>query len=253
MLNFITRKIYFKKFNAKQKYILELLVDSFRMDFIASVILFSVLIFPCITAVATLLTGILYGNLSIDDILAGIFFTILSLALILFFLVRFKYEVECLKFHIRLNLYSSYLYKGNALSKEDFDVIKEENKSLYNAITEFKASGYCYGICFEILKALKKGKILFVAIKDLDAKRKKDYTMHVLYVNNDWCYDTYSQKQHPLDYALNHFYAIEYTSFSYDDIKEKNYHEFRKENSAALKIWCEENDCYEEWSDFSQK
>ena len=229
---------------------LELLVDSFRMDLIASFILFSVLIFPCITTVSLLLTEIFYSNLSIDNIIAGAVFVILSLTLLIIFLTFFKDEVINLKLGMRYKLYSSYLTKGNALAKEDFEVIKEENESLYKVITEFKSNGYCYGICFELLKALKKGKILFVAIKDLDDKRKKEYTMHVLYVNNDWCYDTYSMKQHPLDYALDHFYAKEYASFSYDDIKEKDYHEFRKENSPALKLWCEQNDCYEEWSNF---
>lgn len=249
MLNFITRKIYFIGLTKEDKHIAELLIDSFKMDFVSFLILLLVLFFPFVTALSTLLVSIFFTNLSIDNIIVGAIFVILSLFLIIFFFIKFKDEIANLKVGMQHKLYSSYLFKGNALSKKDFEEIKIKKEILYEFITEFKAQGYCYSICFDLLKILKKGKILFVAINDVDDKKANKYTMHVLYVNNDWCYDTYSQKQHPLAYALDHFYAKKYTSFSYDDIKEKSYDEFREEQSPALKVWCEQNDCFENWSD----
>lgn len=71
--------------------------------------------------------------------------------------------------------------------------------------------------------------------------------MHVLYVFDGWCYDTYSEMQYPLEEVLERSKAKIYKSFSYKDIQGKTYYEFKEENLAELQKWCEENDCYQKW------
>ena len=71
--------------------------------------------------------------------------------------------------------------------------------------------------------------------------------MHVLYVIDGWCYDTYSEMQYPLEEVLERSKAKIYKSFSYKDIQGKTYYEFKEENLAELQKWCEENDCYQKW------
>ncbi|MBO5412963.1 MAG: hypothetical protein J6A29_01425 [Clostridia bacterium] len=134
--------------------------------------------------------------------------------------------------------------KGNAISKEDFDTISKDNKLLYKYIVQQQCRGKCYNICFELLKCLKKGIIQFVAIKSVgDDEAKNYYTMHVLYVNNDWCFDTYSGRQYPLEEVLKRCKGKICTTFSYEDVEGKTYEEFMEEHDSALEKWCEENDC----------
>ena len=90
----------------------------------------------------------------------------------------------------------------------------------------------------------------FVAVKSLSGDLEdssNEYTMHVLYVNNNWCFNTYSQTQHPLEDVMKRCKAIPYKSFNYEDVAGKSYEQFRNEHYLALKKWCEENDCYQEW------
>ena len=116
-----------------------------------------------------------------------------------------------------LKLYLNHLLKGNALEIEDFETLKRDQKPLYDVIIDFRSSGFCYHVCFEILKTLKKGTFWFVAIKwnSENEEITKPYTMHALYENNNWCYDSYSMTQHPFDFALDHFGAKKYLSFSF--------------------------------------
>ena len=72
----------------------------------------------------------------------------------------------------------------------------------------------------------------------------KAHTMHVLYVNNGWCFDTFTQRQYPLEKVVQGLKAKAYISFTYEDIEGKTYEEFMEEQTPALLKWCEENDCF---------
>lgn len=138
--------------------------------------------------------------------------------------------------------------KGKAVSKEEYKSIKINNSLLYDFISNQKCQGYCYSICFEILKILKKGSIEFVAIKrafdvndrDFDGKH---FTIHVLYINNGWAFDTYSARQYPIDKIHDIFNAKIYKTFNFSEIKDKNYKDFRSEVEPDLIEWCKTNGC----------
>lgn len=141
-----------------------------------------------------------------------------------------------------------YAQKGNALSKQDFKKIEKENKDLYECITSCLCHGHCYAICFDILKILKTGNMKFLAVKKLAIEDGKEtYTMHVLYEKNGWVFDTYNQRQYPVEKALTLHQGIVYKDFSYEDIKALTHQEFRDKTYDEFVKWCEEHDCYQKW------
>lgn len=144
--------------------------------------------------------------------------------------------------------------KGKAICKNDLKIINQANEKLYSLIATQMCRGYCYAICFEICKALKKGCIEFLAIKkfsphDDEEDDGKDFTMHVLYVNNGWAFDTYSSLQYPIEKLHEIYKAKIYKSFSFDEISNKSYEEFREEQEPELAKWSIDNDCSMFWKD----
>lgn len=143
--------------------------------------------------------------------------------------------------------------KGKALSNKDFEIIKSNNDTLYDFISTQKCRGYCYSVCFDILKVLKKGCIEFIAVKkfamDKDDENDdgRNFTMHVLYINNGWAFDTYSQCQYSIEELHNIYKAKIYKTFNFDEIKDKSYEDFRTENEPELAEWCINNDCSQFW------
>ena len=144
--------------------------------------------------------------------------------------------------------------KGKALSKNDLKIIEEANENLYALIEMQLCRGYCYSVCFEICKTLKKGSIEFLAIKRFfpsnDEKDDgKDFTMHVLYVNNGWAFDTYSLRQYPIEKLHEIYKAKIYKTFSFEQIGSKSYEEFREEQEPELAKWSMDNDCSMFWKE----
>lgn len=145
--------------------------------------------------------------------------------------------------------------KGRALSRKDFETIKNKNNKLYEFVSSSNCRGYCYSICFEMLKVLKKGCIEFIAVKKFSTQKDdedddgRDFTMHVLYVNNGWAFDTYSQRQYPIEELHQIYKAITYRSFNYDEIENKSYDDFKSENEPQLAEWCNSNDCSQFWKE----
>ena len=160
---------------------------------------------------------------------------------------KFDDELGIFLENIFQKLYSRYITYGKAISETDLSTIKEKNENLHLYITKYKAQTHCYPVCFLILKALQKGNFLFIAVKNFEYQKVDNnnfYTMHALYVHDDWCYDTISGIQHPLDMILKHFQGKEYMYISYDDVKDLTYDEFREKYADGLNLWCKENDCY---------
>lgn len=156
--------------------------------------------------------------------------------------LKIKYYSKVQNFYTQMAMWlyvHRYVLRGKAISREDFKQIRKQNKSLYEFMVNLQTNSYCYSICFDILDCLAKGEILFVAIrissKSSNYKYNNNYTMHVLYVFDDWCYDTYSEMQYPLEEVLKRSKAKVYKSFSYKDIQGKTYYEFRKEHLEELR------------------
>lgn len=251
MLNFLIRKIYFKGLDKESKYLAELTLESFKSTLLANTLLILFFTLPFATATTLFITNI--KNLSLLNIIVVVIISLISFVFIFIFIVTFINEILQFRKSIIIKLYAQKLKRGNALTSDDFNILKEENEPLFNSITNFECSGFCYAVSFQLLKALKKGTFWFIAIKwnDTINANPYPYTMHALYEYDNWCYDPYSMQQHQFDFALDHFGAKKYLCFSYEDIKDMSYHEFREKTANELKVWCEANDCYEEWSDFS--
>lgn len=248
MVKFILRKTVFKKYDKEtQDHLLPLLTKKY------TTIWFCGFMFHLLFFIAPFI--LLYFSVngkeldSVYNIVLGISIS-LYVCLLSFFYGFFHTEI--MKFCTETlpdRLYNRiYAQRGKAISKEDFKKIKEKYDTLYQCITSCLCHGYCYSICFAILKTLKKGKIKFIAIKELTGSNCP-YTMHVLYENNGWIFDTYNQRQYPVEKALILHKAIIYKDFSYEDIKGLSYEEFRDKNYEELAKWCTKHDCYQYWKE----
>lgn len=140
--------------------------------------------------------------------------------------------------------------KGDALSKSDFEIIKRSNPTLYDSISSQGCLGHCYITSYELLETLQKGEIEFVAIRKatpiLDDEEIHDgraFKIHVLYLNNGWAFDTYSRRQYPIEKLHQIFNAKVYKSFDFNDICNKSFNDFGKEQDFGISKWCNDNDC----------
>ena len=181
MLNFIVRKIYFKGISPENKYTAELILESKKANFIANILAALVFVIPFAAALTFFVSNL--GFLDVASIISQAFLLLFAFVFILLFIKKFIYEIMIFTKAMSLKLYLNHLLKGNALEIEDFETLKHDKKTIYDAIIDFKSSGYCYHVCFEILKTLKKGTFWFVAIKwnSENEEVTKPYTMHALY------------------------------------------------------------------------
>lgn len=162
-------------------------------------------------------------------------------------------------FKIALNVFSELLEKriyfllcttkGKAICKKDLKIIKQVNEKLYEIIENRMCRGYCYSFCFFICKVLKKGSLEFIAIKRFTPYSDKesdgkDYTMHVLYVNNGWAFDAFSSRQYPIEKLHEIYKAKIYRTFSFEEISSKSYEEFIEEQDSELTKWATDNNCF---------
>lgn len=138
--------------------------------------------------------------------------------------------------------------RGEAITEEDFKLLKKRHDLMYYVIVEQECRGRCYASCFNLCKSLKKGQIEILAVRELyykneDISQLPKYTMHVIFKNNGWIFDTYSVRQ----YKKEDFYKIEEAkhccSYRYEEIKEKSYMQFVVENVEKLQKWAKKNDC----------
>lgn len=257
MVKFILRKTAFRQFDKKtQDHILPFLTKKYTtMWFCYFMFHFLVFIAPML-----LLWFSVKGKEfdSIYNIVLGVAIGIYGLILLTSYGYFHSEIIDFCNYTLADKLYNRlYAQRGKAISKEDFIKIKNENKELYDSITSSKCHGYCYATCFNLLRTLKTGNIKFMAVKLVSTGNEtKNYTMHVVYEKNGWVFDTYNQRQYPVEKDIALHNAIVYKNFSYDDIIFSSYDkfimllsygEFRDKNYDELAKWCKEHDCYQEW------
>ena len=248
MFEFILRRTTFKNLRKESLSTVMLLKSKIKLRLISYCLVYLFGIIPIVLIIALLSTS---------EYTIAYFVLLFTYSLFAsYFVVNFDESIKLFINAIFINMYwSRYILKGNAISMQDFEIIEKENEEMYNCIMLQQVHGFCYSVCFNILKCLKKGTIFFIAIRDVKFKNEdenedsNEYTMHVLYVNNNWCYDTYTERQYPLEYVMKQLKTKNYATFSYEDVAEKTYDEFRKEQYPALKEWCYANDCSEKWLD----
>ena len=245
MFEFFLRKTVMKKLSKEDQDVWLLKKDGFKMQYFAYVLIFLLVGLPFSEWIAVLIIG----EYTLTNLIIQCIIILVYIIFVLHFIHMFNEQIEIFTALIMNKLFfGRYVVKGGAISKDEFDVLKKENENLYNQIRYGAVQGTCYSTCFKILQCLKRGQLHFVAIKKIgDDTIKNYYTMHVLYVWNDWCFDTYSARQYPLEKVMTHFRGKLYTTFSYQDIEGKTYQEFKEENYAALEKWCQENDCNQVW------
>ena len=152
--------------------------------------------------------------------------------------------------------FNKYTKQGRALSKEDFKLLYEVCDKLPVSMEHHICVGCCYSVAYELLKALKKGEIKLIAMKNLRYKdgsivsddKIHTYTMHALYVNNGWCFDSYSIRQYPLGWFMGVCGGKEYRTISYGDIRDTEYEDFMRIMEPCAKEWADRNDCHVDFS-----
>lgn len=250
MFELLLRKIVFKNLTREEQEIALLLKEKYRMYLIAETLISFIILTPYYIFV-TISLYLLYSANSMlkDNILLYLSIFLCCISYVLLVRIKFKENIFILRHKIATALYVRfYVTKGEAISKKDFKMIKEQDNRLYYLIMKQETQGYCYAICFQLLKVLKKGHIKFIAVKEIKSNTTiiEEYTMHVLYVNNDWCFDTFSQRQYPLNYVMQCEKAKIYKSFYPEDV-ECTYEEFRDKHAPSLEKWCSKNDCFQHW------
>lgn len=258
MFEFILRRTILKKLSKEAQEMTMLQKDWLWTTYISEVMISALWLLPAIFSVLSMIFDCILDFSLVYLIVCG---AIIGsyVSIVLYFKKMFRDNIEIFKASVVANMYfSRYVIKGNAISKDDFEIIKRKNEGLYEQIMTLGVQGECYRVCFALLECLKKGTIQFVAIPNIDEDVSSNsrvqnisekcipnrYTMHALYVNNGWCYDTYSARQHPLEEAMKRFQAKSYTSFTYDDIQSKDFEDFWYEQYPALREWCRRSDCY---------
>ena len=183
-------------------------------------------------------------------ITGGIILLIFFISLILICLL-FRYKLyNCLNkifYKLFLQLYwELYTKKGRAISKNDFVFLRRNAPKLYIGIREHYCKGACQYFSYNLLETLKKGQIYFVALNSVFPEEVHDrYFMHVLYVNNGWCFDTNSIRQYQLEDFISSCKGKVYKTFSFPDIKDfSSFDEFVNTTNSELQKWCKENDCF---------
>ena len=235
------RKVYFKNWSEADKKIGLLLKDSYKMRYLAEFLITFLIWIPFAEWIAVLILR----ERTLSGIITSCIILLVYIAFLTFFKNKFRKPIQIFTHLVSSTLYfDKYVIQGNAISKEDFETIKKQDIKLYTYIAQQQCRGACYCVCFHLLKYLKKGELHFTAVKSVgDDKCKNYYTMHVFWVNDDWCFDTYSGKQWQYEYVMKCFQGKTCRIFSYKDVEALNYDQFMEEHNAEIEKWCKENDC----------
>lgn len=249
MIKYLMRKTVYKKVDSEtQERLFQLTSRQYIIQFFCFMSWVVIFIIPFIPLFIVDLCEDVKFELSTQ--IAIIVFLVIYFVACVLFLKFFGELIFILSHQIAEKVYFwRYTTKGKALIKKDFEIIRNNDYILYDFISSQKCRGYCYSTCFKILELLKRGEIEFLAVKKFSFEKddKKDdgrnYTMHVLYINNGWAFDTYSQCQYPVDEIHKIYRAKIYKTCTFDDIRNKSYYDFKAENESKIKKWCNNNDC----------
>lgn len=243
MLNFILRGTWLKSYSKEEQNVCLMLRGYIITKYLLEVMMHVFIVVPLIIVIARLSQGIIKKDINIIWLIIGAIGILYGILCVI--LIR-THKIEEIKELLFSKLYFYLLtFKGKAISYTDWKTIKKLDEKCYNHIMKQECKGYCYDACFRILQCLKDGTMKFVSV--LNPGGDGRHTMHVLYVNNSWCFDTYSQRQYPIEKVMKIYKAIEYKDFSYSDIEGKTYREFREEHYPELREWCRENNIEQRW------
>lgn len=249
MIKFLMRKTIYKQFDKESQDMLCQLTLKRNAVFVLCSFLAVYIYVLGVSSfyIIEILIGVEYSTLMYMLILI---FAIFWLAFILVMLLVFtNFTTKYINLLSQRLFYLVYTVKGRALTKNDLKSIKKANKLLYEFISTQKCCGHCYSTCFEICKTLKKGSLEFIAIKrptiyKIEKGDGKEYTMHVLYINNGWAFDTFSCLQFPIEKLYEIYKAKVYKRFNYDEISQISYDDFSDGQRPELEKWSYNNDCF---------
>ena len=171
-------------------------------------------------------------------------FILITFGIILAFVFsKFYDKIPLLSKLDTLLYFNIYTKKGKAIKRQQFNIIKKNYYELYRLLSLQKAAGECYAVSYELLKLFKKGMIVFLAITDdnSSANENSNYHMHVLYVNDNDAFDTDFCLQIPYDLFISIYKAKIFKTFSFDDVKNLTFWEFRDKFHHQLVDFCRTN------------
>lgn len=209
------------------------------------VLAFAILLVSCITL---LVVWLLLKDL--DPVIGIMFSALLSTLLAAILIPCTQYVIDALVSALYFRLYTS---RGEALNRADFAKLARDNPDTYKLITRQSCIGYCYDICFRILKTLQVGTIFITAVPVPEAQRNLcsqfQYTAHMLYENRGWVFDPATYRQYRKDeYASIYGIPWEYDRFTWEDVRNISYDEFRRTKGYEFAKYCAEHDCHERFS-----
>lgn len=252
MIKYLMRRTIYKGFDKEsQDMLLQLISKKDIIELVCYCFWVFIFIFPFIPLfIIDICENI---EISMTTQIAIIAFMLIYFVGLLVFMNIFKNAMIVFSLLLSIRIYFLVCtIKGKAISKNDFNIIKQQHGKIYRLIENQGCRQYCYSICFYICKALKKGYIEFIAAKKFSPHADeeddgKNFAMHVLYVNNGWAFDTYSCRQYPIEKIHEIYKAKIYKSFSFKEISSKSYDEFREEEEPKLSKWAFDNDCAIFW------
>jgi len=242
MIKFILRKTAFKQYDKETQ---DHLIQFWQANYV--ILWLSYLIFHFIAFVAPiiLLQISVRGEKEIDVPLA-VGMIIYDIIFLVFYAYFHKEIINFSTNTLGDKLYNGiYARKGKALSKKDFRKIKNIDIELYNLITSTRCHGKCYDVTFQLLRILGTGNIKFIAAKNI--LKEEPYTLHAVYEKNGWIFDTYNQRQYPVEKCIALHKAIVYKTFSYKDLATLTDREFVNLHYEELAKWCKEHNCSQQF------
>lgn len=244
MINTILRKTLYKNYDFRMQHmILQLLGHVHIFIFFCNLFWLVFLLLPIV--LLPIVFPIMLLNLP-KQLLFLLFLFLYVMGIVYIFRTNGFFEENFLYKFLHFFVFTQ---KGNAISKNDFKNIKKNDKYLYRILKNRTCLGKCYTTCFQLLKILQKGSMLFISIKELTLKNETPYnTIHVLFINENWAFDTYSQRQFPIEKIFAIYQPQVYTTFSFDDVKNYTYEEFRSIHYEDFAKWCKENDTFQFWN-----
>lgn len=126
--------------------------------------------------------------------------------------------------------------KGNAVSKDDFKVIKKQKPRLYWEITSDYCGGKCYSYARDIALLFTDAKLIYCAATN---PFKEDQVFaHAILERNGEIYDTNRRMSYKIEDYEKIFKVQIYKKWTYDEFCRDD---FQEEVRDDFRRWCQEN------------